>query len=213
MPEALVVGRCLITAELGSNGRVDQFGQVVRDFGIRAKTEEYVSTLAGQVLLPPDPAVAEIRNSANAVVEWNALLAVGLILAALAGRLPNFNVGQRQVVAVEQLGNFGGGGQRFVFGAAVVHGLGAQGLDAHLELIERGEIRVFGHGYVTPTKVPLHYCRAVCGTACGHGSGPRRSRQTRLYLVGRRAHHEAQLLLRAERVRDRVACDRQGEAT
>src|SRR5438132_14389307 len=98
----------------------------MRDFDIRAKAEEYVSDLAGLVLLAPDPAVAEIRNSAYAVVEWNALLAPGLILALLARRFANFDVSQRQVVAVEQLGDFGGGGQRLVFGAALVDGLGAQ---------------------------------------------------------------------------------------
>ncbi len=42
--------------------------QVVRDFDIRAKTEEYVSGLTGLVFLAPDPAVAEIRNCAYAVV-------------------------------------------------------------------------------------------------------------------------------------------------
>jgi len=72
----------------------------VRNFDIRAKAEEYVSRLVGLVLLAPDPAVAEIRNSAYAVLEWNALLALGLILAPLAGRLANFDVGQRQVLAV-----------------------------------------------------------------------------------------------------------------
>ena len=42
--------RCgLVAAELRANGSVDQFGQVVRDFDIRAKTEEYVSGLTGLV--------------------------------------------------------------------------------------------------------------------------------------------------------------------
>ena len=84
VPEPPIIGRGLVAAELGPNSGIDQFGQVVRDFDIRAKTEEYVSGLAGLVLLAPDPAVAEIRNSAYAVVEWNSLLAVSLILAPLA---------------------------------------------------------------------------------------------------------------------------------
>jgi hypothetical protein len=84
VPEPPIFRCGLVAAELGPNGSVDQFGQVVRDFDIREKTEEYVSGLTGLVFLAPDPAVAEIRNSAYAVVERNSLLAVGLILAPLA---------------------------------------------------------------------------------------------------------------------------------
>jgi len=63
----------LVAAELGPNGGVNQFGQVVRDFDIRAKTENtYRVSRPGS--LAPDPAVAEIRNSAYAVVEWNRFL-------------------------------------------------------------------------------------------------------------------------------------------
>jgi hypothetical protein len=36
------------------------------------------------------------------------------------------------------------GEQRFVFGAAVIDGLGAQRLDAHLELVERYDTAVMG---------------------------------------------------------------------
>ena len=108
VPEPPIVRCGLVTAELGPNGSVDQLGQVVRDFGIRAKTKEYVSGLTGLVFLAPDLAVAEIRNCAYAVVERNSLLAVGLILAPLARCFADFDVGQRQVVAVEQLGNLGG---------------------------------------------------------------------------------------------------------
>jgi hypothetical protein len=125
----------------------------VRDFDICTKAEEYVSGLAGLVVLTPDPAVAEIRNGADAVVERNALLAAGLIGAPLARRLPDFDVGQRQVVAVEQLGDLGGGRHRLAFGAAVVDGLGAQRLDARLELVERIEIRVYVHGTCTAQEI------------------------------------------------------------
>ena len=78
---------------------------------------------------------------------------MGLKLAPLARRLAHFDVGQRQVVAVEQLGDLGGGRQRLVFGAAVVDGLGAQRLDARLELVERIEIRMFVHGSFTAQEI------------------------------------------------------------
>ena len=117
----------------------------MRDFDIRAEAEEDIAALAGLILLAPDPAVAEIRDGADAVVERNPLLAVGLILAPLARRLANLDVGQRQVVAIEQLGDLGSGRQRLVLGAAIVDGLGAQRLDARLELVEFGEIRVLVH--------------------------------------------------------------------
>ena len=87
------------------------------------------------------------------MIEWNSLLAVGLILAPLARCFANFDVGQRQVIAIEQLGNLGGGGQRLVFSAAVIDGLGAQRLDARLELVDRGEIKLFVQGCVPPKKV------------------------------------------------------------
>ncbi len=71
VPELPVFWRGFVTTELGPNGGVDQFGQVVRNLDIRAKTEEYVTGLTGPVLLAPDPAVAEIRNSAYAVPTGN----------------------------------------------------------------------------------------------------------------------------------------------
>jgi hypothetical protein len=117
----------------------------VRDFDIRAQAEEHIAALAHLVLLAPDPAFAKIRDGADAIIERDSLLAVGLVRQPLAGRLANVDVGQRQVVAIEHLGDFGGGGQRLVFGAAVVDGLGAQCLDARLELVEFGEIGLLIH--------------------------------------------------------------------
>ena len=140
VPEPFIVGGGLVAAELGADGGVEQFGQVVRDFDVRPKTEEDIAALASLILLAPNPAVAEIRDGADAVIERNSLLAVGLIRAALARRLAHLDVGQRQVVAIEQLGDFGSGGQRLVLGAAIVDGLCAQRLDTHLELVERSEI-------------------------------------------------------------------------
>src|SRR4051794_38087960 len=112
----------------------------MRDFDIRAKTEEDIAALAGLVLLAPDPAVAEIRDGADAVVERDPLLAVSLKQAPLTRRLAHLDVGQRQVVAIEQLGDLGSRRQRLVLGAAIVDGLCAQRLDAQLELVERSEI-------------------------------------------------------------------------
>ena len=140
VPEPPIVDRGLEAAELGAHGAVDQFGQIMRDLDIRAKTEEHIAALAGRVLLAPDPAIAEIRDRADAVVERNSLLAMGLVVPPFARRLAHLDVGQRQVVAIEQLGDLGGGGQRLVLGAAIVDGLGAQRLNARLELVERGEI-------------------------------------------------------------------------
>ena len=181
VPEPPIFRCGLVAAELGANGSVDQFGQVVRDFDIRAKTEEYVSGLTGLVFLAPDPAVAEIRNRAYAVIERNSLLAVGLHTRALARCFANFDVGQWQVVAIEQLGDFGGGGQRLVFGAAVIDGLGAQCMDARLELVERGEIRLFVHGCVTRKRSDLLTLvpTPASGPTLRHGSGPRRRRKAR----------------------------------
>ena len=51
VPEPPIFGRGLVAAELGPNGSVHQVGQVVRDFDVRAKAEEYVVRLAGLVLL------------------------------------------------------------------------------------------------------------------------------------------------------------------
>ena len=145
VPEPAIIRRGLVAAEFGADRGVDQFGQIVRDLDIRAKAEEDIAALARLILLAPDPAVAEIRDGADAVVERDSLLAVGLIRAPFARRLANVDVGQRQVVAIEQLGNLGGRGQCLVFGAAVVDGLCAQCLDAHLELVERREIGMMVH--------------------------------------------------------------------
>ena len=135
--EALVVGRGLVAAEFGADRGVDHFGQVVRDLNVRAKAEEHVSPLAGRVLLAPRAAIAERRNGADAIVERDALLAVRLVRQALAGRLADLDIGERQVVAVEQLCDLGRCRQRLAFGTAVVDGLGAQALNARPKLVER----------------------------------------------------------------------------
>jgi hypothetical protein len=84
VPETPIAGCGLVAAEFGTDGGVDQFGQIVRDFDIRAKTEEDIAALARLILLAPDPAVAEIRDGADAVVEGDSLLAV--VLCAARGR-------------------------------------------------------------------------------------------------------------------------------
>jgi hypothetical protein len=81
----------------------------VRGFDIGAEAKEYVSRLACRVFLAPDPAIAEIRDGADAIAQRYALVAVGLIFAPLTRRITDFDIGQRQVVAIEQLGDLGGG--------------------------------------------------------------------------------------------------------
>jgi len=118
VPEPAVVGRGLEAAEFGAHGGVDQFGQIMRDVDIRAQTKEDIAALAERILLATDPAIAEMSDRADAVVERNSLFAMGLVDA-------QFDVGQRQVMAIEQFGDLGGGGQRIVLGAAIDDGLGA----------------------------------------------------------------------------------------
>ena len=136
MAELAIARRGLVAAEFRAHGRVDQLGEVVRHLDIGAKTEEDVAHIAGRILLAPDPAIAEVRNGTDAIVERDALAAARLVDAPLAGRLANLEVGQRQLVAVEQLGDLGGGGDCFAFGAAVGDCLGAQPLDARPKLVE-----------------------------------------------------------------------------
>ena len=94
VPETPVTGRILVAAELRPHGVVDQLGQVVRDFDIGAQAKEYIASLAGLVLLAPNTAIAEVRNGADAVVERNALLAVGLVLAPLTPCIADFDIGK-----------------------------------------------------------------------------------------------------------------------
>ena len=68
VPETAVVGRILVAAELVPHGVIDQLGHVMRDFDIGAQTEEYIAGFTGRVLLSPNPAIAEIRNSADTVI-------------------------------------------------------------------------------------------------------------------------------------------------
>ena len=110
MPKSPIIRRGLVAAGLGAYRSVDQFGQVMRDFDIRTQAEEDIAALAGLVLLAPDPAIAEMRDGADAVVERDSLLAPGFIDAPFARRCANVDVGQRQVVAIEQFGDLGGGG-------------------------------------------------------------------------------------------------------
>ena len=101
VPEPAVVDRGLEAAEFGAHGGVDQFGQMMRDLDIRAQTEEDIAGLAGRILLAPDPAIAEMSDRANAVVERYSLFAVDLVGAPLARRRAQFDIGQRQVMAIE----------------------------------------------------------------------------------------------------------------
>jgi hypothetical protein len=71
------------------------------DLYIRAQAEEYIARLACLVFLAPDPAIAEVGNGADAVVQRNALLAVGLVLPPVTRCIADFDVGQRKIVSVE----------------------------------------------------------------------------------------------------------------
>nr|AAF64652.1 unknown [Bradyrhizobium japonicum] len=65
---------------------------------------------------------------------------MGLKDPPFARRRPQVDVGERQIVAIQQLGDLGGGRQRLFLGAAIGDRLGAQRLDTKLELVERGRI-------------------------------------------------------------------------
>src|SRR5664279_4268738 len=91
-----------------------------------------------------------MRHGSNAAVDRNALLAPSLILQPLARRLAHFNISERQVVAVEQLGHFASCGERLVLSATVVDSLGAKRLNACLELVEFGKVRTLVHGVLQP---------------------------------------------------------------
>ena len=62
---------------------------------------------------------------------------MGLKDPPFARRCAQLDVGERQIVAIQQLGDLGGGRQRLILGAAIGDGLGAQPLDARPELVER----------------------------------------------------------------------------
>src|SRR5437868_4421641 len=97
------------------------------------------------ILLTPNAAIAKTRDILDTGIERNALFAPGLIGALLALPITDFDIGQRKVVSVEQLGYFGGRQQGFGFGTAVVRGFGVQTLDSGLEPIKGSEIRMHGH--------------------------------------------------------------------
>ena len=99
--EAPIADRRFVAAELGPHGVIDQFGQVVCDLDIGPETKEYIARLASLVLLTSNPAIAEVRNGADAIVQRNAFLTVSLIPALLARCITDFDVGQRQIVSVE----------------------------------------------------------------------------------------------------------------
>ena len=111
----------------------------MRHFDIGAQAEEDVAKYAARILLAPDAAVAEIGDGADAIVERDALLVMGLVGAALARRVTELDIGQRQVVAVEQLGDLRSRRQGLALGAAVGDGLGAQPLDARPKPVDRVE--------------------------------------------------------------------------
>ena len=95
MPETPIDGRHLVAAELEPNGVIDHLSQVVGDLDVGAEAEEDIAGISRLVLLAPNPAVAEVRNGADAAVQRNTLPAVGLILALLTCRVVDFDVGQR----------------------------------------------------------------------------------------------------------------------
>ena len=86
VPQLAVIGRGLEATELGAHRGIDQLGQIMRDLDIRAQTKENIAALASRILLAPDPAITEMSDRADAVVERNSLLAMGLIDATLARR-------------------------------------------------------------------------------------------------------------------------------
>ena len=94
VPEPPIFRCGLVAAELGPNGGVDQFGQVVRDFDIRAKTEEYVSGLTGLGSSRARP--GSRRNSRQRLCSRRAEFAScgGSHTRALARCFANFDVGQ-----------------------------------------------------------------------------------------------------------------------
>jgi hypothetical protein len=136
VPNPPIVRRGLVAPELGADRAIDQLGEVVRDLDVSTQAEEDVAQLPRRVLLAPDTAVAEAGDGADAIVERDALLAMGLVGTAVTRRGAQLDVGQRQVVAIEQLGNLGRRRQRLAFGAAVGDGLGAQSLDARPKPVE-----------------------------------------------------------------------------
>src|SRR3954454_3341564 len=85
-------------------------------------------------------------------------------MALLALPITDFDIGQRKVVAVEQLGHFGGRQQGFSLGAAVVRGFGAQTLDSGLEPVKGSEVRVYGHGHHANCSAPISPRWTVMGT-------------------------------------------------
>src|SRR3954454_21937539 len=102
--------------------------------------------------LTPYPAIAKVRDFADTVIQRNTLFAAGLIGTLLALSITDFDIGQRKVVSVEQLGHFCGRQQGFGLGAAIVCGFGAQTLDSslesvNLESVKGGEVRKHGHGH------------------------------------------------------------------
>jgi hypothetical protein len=137
VPELPIFSRGLEAAELGADRSIDQLGQVMSDLDVGAQAEEDVARLARCILLAPDATVAERGDGADAIVERDALPVARLVDAPLAGRFADLDIGQRQVVAVEQLSDLGGSGQCLALGAAVGDGLGAQPLDARPELVDR----------------------------------------------------------------------------
>ena len=101
-----------------------------------------------------------------------------LVDPLLALRLADLDIGERQLVAVEQLRHLGRRGQRLALGATVVDGLGPQRLNAAPELIERRRVRG-RHGRTTGVVRFLRKCRysakatpiASPGSAEANGEG------------------------------------------
>ncbi|MGY4332945.1 hypothetical protein ACVWWG_007362 [Bradyrhizobium sp. LB7.2] len=86
-----------------------------------------------------------MSDRADAVVQRNSLLAMGLVDPPFARRRTQFDIGERQIVAIQQFGDLGGRRQRLVLGATIGDRLGAQRLNTELQLVERGRIERLIH--------------------------------------------------------------------
>ena len=109
MAKAAIFGAVLIAAKFGADGAVDHLGQVVRDLKIGEQAEEYIAGLADCIPFPPDPAIAECGDGADAIIERDALFAVGFIGPPFARRFAQRDIAERQRVPVQQFRDLGRG--------------------------------------------------------------------------------------------------------
>ena len=151
----------------------------MRHFHVAAQAKEHISRLPVRIFFAPDTAIAKMRDGADAAVERNALLAMGLKRHAVAGRLRDLDIAQRQIVAIQQFCDFGRRQQRLGLRAAIVHRLGAQALYARLQLVESRQIgaRVHAGAPSRLTRSPASSARYAPGArSAGNSSPPMRAR-------------------------------------